>query len=885
MPLDWSRLEFIYQGANDAADAADVLAEYIEYIANKSLLRYKYIVQYGGKSGESVWTHIMNLVTVIEKLRPLFQLNADEMRCLLLALTIHDLNKVDAYGKSPNGKNASYANAASKTNIVQELDMLDATSFFPDWSDYRFDITYLAHAHQEGSMVETVLNQREIDKCHLNMDRLEGPLKFLMKAADVSDNSHSGDFTQRHEKHIRDKLRDHVNSALNADGHPRRYRFVGHHLAEQRGLTTNVMHNVIVTYMLETYGKEACIDLLYHPEGVDYLLDRKIPFTWTRETQQTVAERIGQRFAKLQSDQLAQFIKATPSGIGVDDAAMQSGASIEVIFGIIANVVVRKQYRLEWREERNRLVRSDLTDALSNEKISTEVKEQINALLQETNLVPTDEEVLKRGEFVTAYRNFLKDHRSEQLKAVKQDAWSRVARLFQLSETSDALYAQVDPYRRGYFLARDLSTRDVEAMVLDALEDMKQLEAQAAKVQAARKPKKSSSEETVEISPDVDEIPLLASFDTAYIVDYLERHLEVWDSLADTSVHTRPVQTIDFAETLRRYADPRQPHKQCCYCGSALKADEWMAIQVPPNIGVQSFSNRLEAGSNRDPKRNVCDICRTQFILEKLAWRSHRDKQGGEQVTFYLHLFPYSYFTQPMLLAWWQSITNLRDTDHSALFLDTQEYFSEWERYNELQAEVSPRYYRSSTEGLGMPTFADALSNTPVLPLIISGGNYGIQFLIALEKTALLARWFDSRVILSRMPVPSLNLANEYIGNEPDKPDKPGEPVALLVENPPQSMSWLVPQTAFIRKDVDTMCRKLCKVHQLADRLAARDEKFEEKIYDLVVAAASDPLALYYEVDRLIEQQVMRKKGRKPEYQAMSLSHAIAPVLTELTKL
>jgi CRISPR-associated protein Csc3 len=876
MPVDWRSLELIYPSAGDSADATEVLAEYIECVANKHLLRYKYIVQYGSKEGESVWTHIMNLVTTIEKLRPLFHLNSDEMRCLLLALTIHDLNKIDPYSKSPNGRDASYVNAASKEHIVQELDKLDATNFFSNWRNYQFDIIYLAHAHQEGSMVETVLNQHEIDQCRLDMDRLEGPLKFLMKAADVSDNSHSGDYAQRHERHIRDKLRDHVNSALNADAYPRRYRFVGHHLAEQRGLMTNVMHNEIVAYMLETYGKEACIDLLYHPEGVDYLLDRKIPFTWAPETQQAVAERIGQRFAKLQFDQLAQFIKATPSGISVDDAAMQSGASIEVIFGIIANVVARKQYRIEWREERNRLVRSDLVDVLSDEKVSDNVKEQIKVLLQEANLVPGDEVVLKRGEFVTAYRNFLKDHRADQLKAVKQDAWSRVTRLFQLPEASDALYALVDPYRRGYFLARDLPVRDVEVMVFDALEDMQQLEAQAAKAQETRKSKKAQPEETVEVSPEAEEASLPAAFDTAYIVDYLERHLEVWDSLADTSAHTRPMQAIDFAETLRRYADARQLHKQCCYCGSALKANEWMAIQVPPNIGVQSFSNRLEAGSNRDPKRNVCDICRTQFILEKLAWRSHRDKQGGEQVTFYLHLFPYSYFTRPMLLAWWQSIERLRDTDHTALFLDTRGYFSEWERYNDLQVEVSPRYYRSSIEGLGIPTLSDALSNTPVLPLIISGGNYGLQFLLALEKTALLANWFDSRVILSRMPVPSLNLANEHIGDEP---------VALLVENPPQSMSWLVPQTAITRKGVETLCRKLCKVHQLADKLTARDEKFEETIYDFVVAAASDPLALYYEVDRLTEQQVTRKKGRKPEYQAMSLSHAIAPVLTELTKL
>jgi len=871
MPVDWNTLDFLYQNVGDSAESAEVLEEYIEYIANKGLLRYKYIVQYGGKSGESVWTHIMNLVTTIEKLRPLFQLSADEMCCLLLALTIHDLNKIDAYGKSSNGRNASYANAASKANIVQELEQLEVTAFFPDWHDYRFDIVYLAHAHQEGSMVETVLNQHEIGQCRLDTDRLEGPLKYLMKAADVSDNSHSGDFTLRHEKHIRDKLRDHVNSALNAVVYPRRYRFVGHHLAELRGLMTNVMHNEIVTYMLETYGKEACIDLLYHPEGVDYLLDKKISFTWTPEQRQAVAERIGQRFAKLQFDQLTQFIKATPSGIGVDDAALQSGASIAAIFNIIANVVARKQYRLEWLEERNRLVRSDLTNALANEKFSAAVKEQIKILLQDADLVTANEEALKRGEFVAAYRNFLKDHRADQLKAVKQDAWSRVMRLFQLPETSDTLYALVDPYRRGYFMARNLPIRDVELMVSDALEDMQQLELEAAKAQAARKPKKAASEEADEATPEAEDIALMA-FDTAYIVDYLERHLEMWDSLDNTSAHTRPVQTIDFAETLRRYADARQPHKQCCYCGSALKAGEWMSIQVPPSIGVQSFSNRLEAGSSRDPKRNVCDICRTQFILEKLAWRSHRDKQGNEQVTFYLHLFPYSYFTQPMLLAWWQSITNLRDTDHSALFLDTRSYFSEWG----LHAAVSPRYYRSSIAGLGIPTLSDALSNTPVLPLIISGGNYGVQFLQALEKTALLAQWFDTRVILSRMPVPSLNLANESIGEEP---------VALLVENPPQSMSWLLPQSMMTRKDVDTLCRKLCNVHQLADTLTAKDDKFEDTIYDLVVAAASDPLALYYEVDRLTEQQVSRKKGGKPEYQAMRLSHLIAPILTELTKL
>ncbi len=137
----------------------------------------------------------MNLVTIIEKLRPLFNLDANEMRCLLLALTVHDLNKLERYQLRPNGKKANYANAASQEHLCEELKALEVDPFFPEWHKYRFDIIYLAHAHQEGTMVATVLNQHEIDQCRLDMGRLEGPLKFLMKVADVSDNSHSGDYT------------------------------------------------------------------------------------------------------------------------------------------------------------------------------------------------------------------------------------------------------------------------------------------------------------------------------------------------------------------------------------------------------------------------------------------------------------------------------------------------------------------------------------------------------------------------------------------------------------------------------------------------------------------------------------------------------------------
>jgi hypothetical protein len=64
---------------------------------------------------------------------------------------------------------------------------------------------------------------------------------------------------------------------------------------------------------------------------------------------------------------------------------------------------------------------------------------------EETALILSNEATLKRGEFVSAYRKFLEDHRSDQLKAIKEDTWTRVYRLFMLPEASHALYNLIDP--------------------------------------------------------------------------------------------------------------------------------------------------------------------------------------------------------------------------------------------------------------------------------------------------------------------------------------------------------------------------------------------------------------------------------------------------------
>src|SRR6185312_6549699 len=227
------------------------------------------------------------------------------------------------------------------------------------------------------------------------------------------------------------------------------------------------------------------------------------------------------------------------------------------------------------------------------EKQSAELKATLTTLLQEPDLIPSDEAALKRGEFASAYRKFLEDHRANELKALKADAWTRVYRLFSLPEANDQIYRLIDPYRRGYFIARNLPAMDLDEMEEAALADLTELEDQSAQVKSTAKDKKTKSSNNTQPGLFGKAEPSGEPIETGYLADYLKINLEVWDSLKNEPALSKPLLTTDFADNLRQYASKRQ-YEQCCCCGTALKASEWMSAQVPSNIGVQNFSNRLE---------------------------------------------------------------------------------------------------------------------------------------------------------------------------------------------------------------------------------------------------------------------------------------------------
>ncbi|RMF34530.1 MAG: type I-D CRISPR-associated protein Cas10d/Csc3, partial [Chloroflexi bacterium] len=233
-----------------------VLGDYLDHVANAGLTAYKAVLQWGDKRGESLYTHVLNGIFVLETLRPPLGLRDEEARVLYTAFTIHDLNKA-LESEQPFGK------LAVEENVAAEIERLGLDRFFPTWQNYLSDITSLirahsGHYHSGGER----WNLRRASTYRLGLDRVNA-LVHLMRAADVVDLSHTLEERARKADFL-----SYVNAYLADSGRPVQYEFVTHRLTEQRGLLTNVIHNGIVAELQERYG---LIPLLFYPEGVAYL--------------------------------------------------------------------------------------------------------------------------------------------------------------------------------------------------------------------------------------------------------------------------------------------------------------------------------------------------------------------------------------------------------------------------------------------------------------------------------------------------------------------------------------------------------------------------------------------------------------------------------------
>ena len=772
------------------SEADNLFQTYVEEIANKKLRDYQEIIQYGAKAGESLYLHITNGIFVLERLRPILDLDDLEVQLLFSAFSVHDLNKLQEF----QDEKRSFNYLANAKNVSAVLTNLEMERFFPEWHDYLKDIEVLVRAHSRHYHTYDETLDQTYDPYLHDRDRLLNYLVPIIRAMDVIDLSKT---LEKRAKKV-DFLRE-LNQILDVQ-----YQFVYHKVSEQRGILTNLIHNEIAKY-LET--KRDLLPLLYYPDGVAYLVDRNRDIQITADEITTLGNRVVNHIESRTSGEFRKFIQGSPAGIKVDEKCLALGLSFEQIWNEVRNIISERKYAAKV-DDMNDRCRRRLQDAREKLEGTQPSKKNPNPaaqvalideiLAEDAHLLPPDDAAVRIGELVRTYYIFLNKHFSQTIP----DAWKYIYDLLELSveiedPTCRPRYTIFNALSdRGYIIGRDLYNNGkdfdeiYELIVYDGTSIM-------------------------ETARPASEFGVLA--------DYVHKYVD-FSFAADRG--------RNFATNLERYVEGN--HVQCSTCGAEFETDEWMKPDVPANIKVQYFSNRLEGGTSREPKRRVCSICRTQYMLDKICYNV-----GGSTATFFIHLYPISFFTDVFIRAFQRAQENFSNPDFPSVFLKTDDALRTYREKTQLELKFS----WTKINGNPLPKFSEALGNILTIPVNTPGKNHTEEVLYAIENALLYQRFLGCRVVLTDSSIPL------FSGDEFSH---------FFIDHIPTAFrGWLTDND--LDSDMTQQAfEQLLKLHSIRSQIGSIDA---DDLVRLIRSLNYDALELYYVTHRMIKRE---QAGNEP---------------------
>ena len=782
------------------SDTDDLFHTYVEEIVNGKLREFQETIQWGAKAGQSLYLHILNGICVLERLRPILNLDDIEVQVLFSAFSVHDLNKLNQF----QNEKLSFNYLANAKNVSEALMNLEIERFFPEWQDYLKDIEALIRAHSRYHNTYDETLDLNYDPYSLEKDRLLKYLVPIIRAMDVVDLSKS--LEERAKK--QDFLKE-VNSLFDDI----QYKFVYHKVSEQRGILTNLIHNEIVKY-LET--EKDLLPLLYYSDGVAYLVDESRDVQITQDEVITLGNRVISKIKKITCDEFRKFITSGNQGIKVDEKCLALGVSFAEIWNEVQNKINRKKYNIDdmnakclerLEKARNKLGR---TEQKPDEVVTVQLQDtQINLFKpqnlideilsnEDAYLLPSNEDAIRLGEMVRTYYIFLNKHSSKKLA----NAWEHVYSLLKLPSVTEGAtchqqYAIFDTlYDRGYIIGRDLynADRDFDEIYELIIRDGSQILA--------------DSQSKLETPQSEGEFGTL--------VDYVRKYVDF-----DFAINRNE----NFATNLKRYV--RNNHVQCSACGSEFDTNIWKTADVSANIKVQQFSNRLEGGASSEPKRHVCSICRTQYMLDKLCYNVTKNT-----TTFFIHLYSPSFFTDVLINAFKAAQERLLNADFSSIRLDTSKVFRTYREDGKLELEF--RWEKNN--GNPLPKFSEAFGNILTIPVNTQGNNHTEKVLSAIENTLIYQRFLGCRAVLTDSSMPLFSSTDNHL---------------FIDHIPPALRGWL-PNNSFDSKEtqlVFKLLQHLCEIQ-------AKIESFDHTdLVRLIRTLNNDTLELYYVTHRMIKRK------------------------------
>lgn len=769
----------------------NLFENYMDKIANRKLRTYQGIIQYGAKAGESLYLHILNGICVLERLRPILNLEDIEVQVLFSAFSVHDLNKLSQFQEQKR----SFNYLANAENISGVLENLEMEQFFPEWQDYLKDIEVLVRAHSRfhntyGETLDQNYNPYLLDK-----GRLLNYLVPIIRAIDVIDLSKT--LEERAKK--RDFLIE-INSIFDDV----QYKFVYHKISEQRGILTNLIHNEIVRYL---ESEKDLLPLLYYPDGVAYLVNRACDIHITTHEIEEIGNTVVHSVESKTRGEFSKFIKGSPAGIKVDEKCLSLGISFHQIWNEVRNIISERKYaaKVDDMNDRCRRRLQDARKKLETAKPSKRNPDPAAQILLIDEILDEDAHVLlpddvsvKVGELVRTYYVFLNKHFSSTIT----DAWHYIYDLLRLPleiegvtrrSKYDAFNALSD---RGYIIGRDLYNDGMD------FDDIYELILQ----DGTRLMENLQTESEFGVLKD-------------YVLKYVD-----FNFIVDRG--------RNFATNLKRYVTDN--HVQCSTCGSEFDTNLWMKPDVPANIKVQQFSNRLEGGSSREPKRRVCSICRTQYVLDKLCYNV-----GGSTSTFFIHLYPISFFSDVFIHAFRRAQENFHNPDFPSVFLKTDDALRNYQEKTQLELTFS----RTKVNGNPLPKFSEALGNILTIPVNTPGNNHTENILLAIENALLYQRFLGCRAVLTDSSIPL------FSGSEFSH---------LFIDHiPPAFRGWL-PDNNLDSDITQQAFEQILNLHAIRSKIGSIDA---DDLVRLIRSLNYDALELYYVTHRMIKRE---QAGNEP---------------------
>lgn len=417
-------MEDILQFIGGVDERDDPVSDFLEHVANGPLLTLAQIRQHGVHQGQTLYSHLLNVVLVADHAARLAGCSILERRILICAAVLHDLNKLDEQQRS-------IAKVARIDVVERFIEDFHLDKVLPEFRDHLETIRRLIGAHSAH------LHQGADALLPFDEPLGRGRLKVLielLRAADQSDVARTFDEADRK----REKVLGHINAVCATQ-----YRWEWHRLNEHRGVFSNLLHNAAADEFAEQLRAEP---FLLYGAGTFYVVPASAPRSLAGDTHQRIAARLAAKLRKIKGGDADQFVSGSPTGTKINKAIFLTDIPVADAFDSAARAIQKRLY------PESKIVESE-------RKALGRVKGDVKPLLSDSgNLFSRDEAVMRTGELLRVAYNFLQAHCATLLKGKTRkfdDAWQPI--LAELEIPAHGAWAAVDALNdRAYVIARNV---------------------------------------------------------------------------------------------------------------------------------------------------------------------------------------------------------------------------------------------------------------------------------------------------------------------------------------------------------------------------------------------------------------------------------------------